>query len=59
VKVAFVFEVAPDGNGGSKASASAEFEGQMIVGAVGKAVEKDGLKNLEESLGKLSALVTA
>jgi hypothetical protein len=31
----------------------------MIVGAVGKAVEKDGLKNLEESLGKLSALVTA
>jgi carbon monoxide dehydrogenase subunit G len=59
VRVAFVFEVAPDGNGGSNASAAAEFEGQMIVGALGKAVEKDGLKNLEESLDKLSAFVAA
>lgn len=59
VQVSFVFEVASDGNGGSRASASAEFEGQMIAGALGKAVEKDGLKNLEESLAKLSTLVAA
>jgi uncharacterized protein YndB with AHSA1/START domain len=58
VKVAFTFEVASDGNGGARASASAEFEGQMIVGALGKAVEKDGLQQLEGSLDQLSAFVT-
>ena len=57
VKVSFAFSVAENGDGGSKASVAAEFEGQMIVGALGMAVEKDGLKNLEESLAKLAVLV--
>ena len=58
VQVAFTFSVEPDGNGGSKASAAAEFEGQMITGALGKAVEQDGLKQLQESLDKLAELVS-
>ncbi|HEX4108221.1 MAG TPA: SRPBCC family protein [Solirubrobacteraceae bacterium] len=57
VKTTFAFAVQSDGNGGSRASVQAEFEGQMIAGALGKAVEQDGLRNLEESLAKLSALV--
>jgi uncharacterized protein YndB with AHSA1/START domain len=57
VKVSFDFSVAPDGDGGCKASAGSEFEGQVITGALGKAIEKEGLRNLEESLQKLSALV--
>lgn len=57
VKVTFGFAVASDGNGGSTATIDASFEGAMITGALGKAVEKDGKKNLDESLEKLSALV--
>lgn len=44
-------------NEGSKATIDAEFAGQMIVGALGKAVEKDGQKNLDESLAKFAALL--
>jgi uncharacterized protein YndB with AHSA1/START domain len=57
VKVAFGFVVEADGNGGSRASVNAVFEGQMIAGALGKAVEKDGLANLEQSLAKLADLI--
>jgi len=59
VKVKFDFAVDCDGNGGARASVAAQFEGQMIAGALGKAVEKDGLANLEQSLAKLSELVAA
>jgi uncharacterized protein YndB with AHSA1/START domain len=58
VKSTFTLSVAPDGNGGSTAEIDAEFEGQMVVGALGKAVEKDAQANLDASLEKLSALVT-
>ena len=58
VKVRFDFAVESDGNGGAQASVGAQFEGQMITGALGKAVEKDGLANLEQSLANLSALVS-
>jgi uncharacterized protein YndB with AHSA1/START domain len=58
VRTTFGFEIESDGNGGSKASISAEFTGQMITGALGKAVEKDALANLNESLAKLSSLVS-
>jgi hypothetical protein len=51
--------VAPHADGGSTASISAEFEGQMVVGALGKAVEKDAQANLEQSLDNLSELVAA
>ena len=56
VKVSFALSVAADG-AGSKATIDASFEGQMIVGALGKAVEKDGKKNLDTSLVKFAALV--
>ncbi|MEA5364310.1 SRPBCC family protein [Amycolatopsis sp., V23-08] len=56
VKIKFSLSVAAAGSG-SAASIEAEFTGQMIVGALGKAVEKDGKKNLDESLDKFKALV--
>lgn len=59
VQVRFDFSVESDGNGGARASVAAQFEGLMIAGALGKAVEKDGLTNLEKSLANLSALVVA
>ena len=59
VKTRFTMSVAPDGNGGTTASIAAEFEGQMVVGALGKAVEKDAQANLEQSLANLSKLVAA
>ncbi|GAA4543828.1 type II toxin-antitoxin system Rv0910 family toxin [Amycolatopsis samaneae] len=58
VKVSFRLSVEAAGTG-SKAAIDAEFSGQMIVGALGKAVEKDGKKNLDESLEKFKALVGA
>ena len=59
VRTSFTMSVSDDGNGGTTASIAAEFEGQMVVGALGKAVEKDAQANLEQSLAKLSTLVAA
>ncbi|MCW2992497.1 MAG: polyketide cyclase [Solirubrobacterales bacterium] len=59
VRSTFTMDVAPREEGGSTASIAAEFEGQMVVGALGKAVEKDAQANLEQSLANLSALVAA
>ncbi|WP_290057871.1 type II toxin-antitoxin system Rv0910 family toxin [Amycolatopsis solani] len=56
VKISFSLSVAAAGSG-SAATIDAEFTGAMIVGALGKAVEKDGKKNLDESLEKFKALV--
>ncbi len=56
VKVQFELAVEASGDG-SLASINAEFAGQMIVGALGKAVEKDGKKNLDASLENFKALV--
>jgi uncharacterized protein YndB with AHSA1/START domain len=57
VRSTFTMSVASDGNGGTTASIAAEFEGQMVVGALGKAVEQDAQANLEQSLANLSTLV--
>ncbi len=57
VKVSFDFKLAPNGNGGTEAMIEARYEGQMITGALGKAVEQDGRRQLEESLAKLSTLL--
>ncbi|SFB58296.1 Polyketide cyclase / dehydrase and lipid transport [Amycolatopsis marina] len=56
VKVKFELSVreAPDG---STAVIDAEFTGSMIVGALGKAVEKDGKKNLDRSMENLKELL--
>jgi len=57
VKTAFTLSVEGDGNGGSKVGIESEFEGQMIVGALGAAVEKDAKEQLEKSLENFSGLV--
>jgi carbon monoxide dehydrogenase subunit G len=56
VKVAITLGVEPSGTG-SAMSLTAEFEGQMLVGAIGQAVEKAGRQELDESTAKLAALV--
>ena len=56
VKVAISLDVAPHG-AGSQLGIAAEFEGQMIVGAIGQAVEKAGTQELDESTAKLADLV--
>lgn len=58
VKVRFEFTVAPEGSG-SQVSIAGDFQGALIVGALGKAVEKDGMKNLDDSLTKLEELAKA
>jgi carbon monoxide dehydrogenase subunit G len=57
VKTTFTLGVSSDGNGGSRATIDAEFEGQLVVGALGKAVEKDAQGNLDASLAKLTELL--
>ena len=56
VKVAIGLDVEPSGSG-SSVSISADFEGQMIVGAIGQAIEKAGNAELDQSLSKLGDLV--
>jgi carbon monoxide dehydrogenase subunit G len=58
VKVSFALSVQA-GGAGAIAAIDAEFSGQMIVGALGKAVEKDGKKNLDSSLENFKQLVAA
>ena len=41
------------GDSGSKFTLSGDFEGAMIKGALGKAVEKDGAKQLDKTLAQL------
>ncbi|MBN8866064.1 MAG: SRPBCC family protein [Solirubrobacterales bacterium] len=57
VKTAFTLSVEGDGNGGSRVEMDAEFEGQMIVGALGAAVEKDAKEQLDRSLEAFEKLV--
>ncbi|WP_067561939.1 type II toxin-antitoxin system Rv0910 family toxin [Nocardia acidivorans] len=58
VKVQFAFDITPEGTG-STFSVSGDFEGALIKGALGKAVEKDGLNQLDKTLTALDALATA
>ncbi|MFE3446341.1 SRPBCC family protein [Nocardia sp. NPDC059180] len=57
VKVRFSFEIQPEGEG-SKFSVDGDFEGALIKGALGKAVEKDGAKQLDKTLEQLDALAS-
>lgn len=57
VTTTFTMSVADSDDGGTSASIDAEFDGQMIVGALGKAVEKDAQVNLDASLAKLAEYV--
>jgi len=55
-KITFVLAVTPD-HAGSTASIDAEFTGQMVVGAIGAAIERSARKEVEASLDQLAALV--
>ncbi|WP_327112888.1 SRPBCC family protein [Nocardia sp. NBC_01730] len=57
VKTEFTFDIQPKGDG-STILVSGEFEGALIKGALGKAVEKDGIKQLDRSLEQLDALAS-
>lgn len=54
----FTFGLEPTGSG-TGVTIDAEFTGSLIVGALGKAVEKDATKNLAASLDKLASLAAA
>ncbi len=58
VKVEFTFTIEPEGDG-SKLSVAGDFEGALVKGALAKAVEKDGLAQLDKSLTALDELATA
>jgi carbon monoxide dehydrogenase subunit G len=54
VTTRFAFVLAPNGDN-TTVTIDAEFHGSLIVGALGKAVEKDASRNLANSLEKLAA----
>jgi carbon monoxide dehydrogenase subunit G len=56
VKVAITLDVEP-ADAGTAMSIIADFEGQMIIGAIGQAVEKAGHQELAESTARLAELV--
>ncbi len=58
VKVRFDLAIAP-AEGGSTITMGADFTGAMIVGPIGTAVAKNAQADLEASLAKFAALVTA
>jgi uncharacterized protein YndB with AHSA1/START domain len=57
VQVSFTLSVTPT-DSGSRAAIDAEFTGQLVVGAIGAAVEKQSRKELDASLEKLAGLVS-
>jgi hypothetical protein len=58
VKAKFTFTI-DRADKGSKFTVLGDFEGAMIKGALGKAVEKDGAKQLGKTLDQLDALASA
>lgn len=59
VKAEFGFTIEPEADGGSKFTVAGDFDGALIKGALGKAVEKDGIKQLDKTLEQLDALASA
>lgn len=58
VKTRFSFALTASGDS-TTVTVDADFSGSLIVGALGKAVEKDANKNLSDSLEKLAVLAAA
>jgi uncharacterized protein YndB with AHSA1/START domain len=58
VKATFEFTIDPL-DSGSRFTVAGDFEGAMVKGALAKAVEKDGRKQLDKSLDALDAMATA
>ena len=59
VRCSFTFTLAPAGDNCSRFTLSGDFEGALIKGALGKAVEKDGAKQLDATLEQLTQLAAA
>ena len=59
VKCSFAFTLTPAGEHGSQFSVTGDFEGALVKGALGKAVEKDGAKQLDKTLALLGELAAA
>ena len=59
VKCVFTFTLEPAGDDAARFTLSGDFEGALIKGALGKAVEKDGVKQLNKTLAQLSELAAA
>jgi uncharacterized protein YndB with AHSA1/START domain len=58
VKAQFTFTI-DTVESGSKFTVFGDFEGALIKGALGKAVEKDGVRQLNKTLDQLDALASA
>jgi uncharacterized protein YndB with AHSA1/START domain len=58
VKATFEFTIAPEGTG-SRFTVAGDFQGALVKGALAKAVEKDGVKQLDKSIEALDALASA
>lgn len=56
-KITFTLTVEPKGDDASIVTLDAEFISQMMVGAIGGAIERASTKELEASLDKLATLV--
>ena len=56
VKISLTSTIAPT-DVGSTVTFQTDFEGQMLVGAIGAAVEKAGLNDLDLSLAKLTMIL--
>ena len=56
-RITFTMSVAADGDA-SSANIDAEFQGQMVVGAIGAAIERSAKKEVEKSLDQLAGLLT-
>lgn len=59
VKCSFTFTLEPAGDNAARFMLAGDFEGALIKGALGKAVEKDGAKQLDKSLAALAELAAA
>jgi Polyketide cyclase / dehydrase and lipid transport len=57
-QITFDLSVAPNGDDSSTAAIEAEFTGQMVVGAIGAAIERASDKECKASLEKLAELVS-
>ncbi|WP_059015538.1 SRPBCC family protein [Mycobacterium sp. M26] len=58
VKADFAFTIEPTDTG-SRFTVSGDFEGALVKGALAKAVEKDGARQLDKTLAKLDELASA
>jgi uncharacterized protein YndB with AHSA1/START domain len=59
VKCSFTFTLEPSGEHAAFFTVTGDFEGALIKGALGKAVEKDGAKQLDRTLTRLGELAAS